>query len=385
MGGRGDRPTLLAYCKVAFGIGHWMRMATLVRALQQSFRVVLVLDGTRPGDLEIPAGIDVVDLVLSPKAHPRERGRQLVEAVHREAPDVLLLEYFPFGRHASLFELQTMLHEATVRLAKRPLIVSSLRDIAQQARAGQVEFDARACDLCNRYFDAVLVHADPRIAHFEASFAPADKLTIPVIHTGYVVADDDSKRMTKHERVVLVSVGGGLGGEGLLRAALAAARTTDLTSDYQIRVIAGTFQTDTVWRELEPLAAALNNVSLRRWVPDLRRELASASVSVSRCGYNTALDLLRTRTPALVVPFATGEEDEQMARARKLESLGAVRVLPEPQATPARLAQEIRRTERFEPHRVSFAMNGAQRSTEILHSLLAKAGRRGAAPSSNLP
>ena len=68
------------------------------------------------------------------------------------------------------------------------------------------------------------------------------------------------------------------------------------------------------------------NVELRRSVPDLADELGRARASISQCGYNTALDLLRTRVPALVVPYATPEEDEQTRRARRLERLGALKV-----------------------------------------------------------
>ena len=56
---------------------------------------------------------------------------------------------------------------------------------------------------------------------------------------------------------------------------------------------------------------APRNVELIRSVPDLAQELRHAAASISQCGYNTALDLVRTRVPALVVPYATPEEDEQ--------------------------------------------------------------------------
>ena len=56
---------------------------------------------------------------------------------------------------------------------------------------------------------------------------------------------------------------------------------------------------------------------------------------MSQCGYNTALDLLRARVPALVVPFAEGREDEQTRRAARLERCGALRVLPPERLEPA--------------------------------------------------
>ena len=70
-------------------------------------------------------------------------------------------------------------------------------------------------------------------------------------------------------------------------------------------------------------AARPPGLELVRTVPDLGAELRAAAASVSQCGYNTALELLRSRVPALVVPYATPEEDEQRRRARRLARLGA--------------------------------------------------------------
>ena len=68
------------------------------------------------------------------------------------------------------------------------------------------------------------------------------------------------------------------------------------------------------------------NVEIVRCVPDLAAELRSAAASVSQCGYNTALDIVRAGVPALVVPVRDAEEDEQTRRARRLEPLGVLQV-----------------------------------------------------------
>ena len=48
---------------------------------------------------------------------------------------------------------------------------------------------------------------------------------------------------------------------------------------------------DGAWDELTGRAAGVPRLTLRRWTENLRERLATAAVSVSRCGYNTALDL----------------------------------------------------------------------------------------------
>ena len=39
-------------------------------------------------------------------------------------------------------------------------------------------------------------------------------------------------------------------------------------------------------------------------MPDLAAEMRAAAVSLSQCGYNTALDIIVAQVPALVVPYA---------------------------------------------------------------------------------
>jgi predicted glycosyltransferase len=93
-----------------------------------------------------------------------------------------------------------------------------------------------------------------------------------------------------------------------------------------------------------------------RSVPDLAEELSRAKASISQCGYNTALDLLRSHVPALVVPYATPEEDEQTRRAQRLEALGLV------------ITGEIdyERLLGFQPGEAQLDLDGAEATTELL-------------------
>ena len=107
-------------------------------------------------------------------------------------------------------------------------------------------------------------------------------------------------------------------------------------------------------------------------MPDLSAELAAADASVSQCGYNTALDLLRARIPALVVPFAQGREDEQTRRAGRLEAMGALRVLPATRLDGRTLAAEVRDLLRFRPADAGLALDGAAASAQAIGEALAE-------------
>ena len=112
------------------------------------------------------------------------------------------------------------------------------------------------------------------------------------------------------------------------------------------------------------------DLELLRSVPDLARELAGAAAAVSQAGYNTALEIVRAGVPALAVPYATPEEDEQLRRARRLEQLGALRVLEPDRLEPAVLAEEIERLLEFEPARPAIDLNGGRGTCQELWDLM---------------
>ena len=98
--------------------------------------------------------------------------------------------------------------------------------------------------------------------------------------------------------------------------------------------------------------------------------MRASVASVSQCGYNTALDLLWSGVPSLVVPYAEGTEDEQTRRARHLEALGALRVLPADQLDGPSLVREVRALLEFQPAPLSVDLDGARHTTGLLEDLL---------------
>jgi predicted glycosyltransferase len=378
------RPALLFYCQHSVGLGHLTRSYALCAALARRFRVVLVCGGALPDGIEPPAGVEVVALPplgvdaggrfvshdprFTVESAFRARGRRILATLDALRPAVVLVELFPFGRAKFAREIVPLLEAARAAGALR---ACSLRDLLVSARRNQPAHDARACRLVNEHLDAILVHCDPRFARLEDTFGPRRQLAVPLYYTGFVTAGGRARAPRSRRRIV-VSAGGGLVGEPLLRAAVDAQRELWPRTGLPMRVIAGPFCPARVWNGLRETAG----LELRRTVADLGAELAVAAVSVSQCGYNTALELLRARVPALVVPYATPEEDEQRARAQRLERLGAVRTLDPADLSPAVLARAIEDVLAFEPARVDLDLGGARASARVLTEL---AGQRLAA------
>ena len=371
-----DRPALLLHCQHSLGLGHLVRSFALAEALSEQFRVTVLCGGELPDAIRRPAGVEVVPLpplggvrgalVSRDRTVDAERAlalrRDLVLSVFRaRRPAVVVVELFPFGRKKLAGELVPLLKASR---AAGAVTAASVRDLLVEREDGG-RHDERASTTANALLDVVLVHADPRFAELEQSFRPQTPLRVPVHHTGFVVR---AKRRLRPERAtvgprVVVSAGGGRVGAPLLRAA---ADAHGLLRGVSITLIGGPFLPEDDWRALPRAGRGLE---LHRSVPDLAAELEQADASVSQCGYNTALDVLRSGLPALMVPFAAPGEDEQSRRARRLAQLGAVRVLEADRLDGARLAAEIRALLQFRPRQVAFDLDGAATSTQILAEL----------------
>lgn len=236
------------------------------------------------------------------------------------------VDFITSGRKKFAFELLPFLDACVALGAARPLVACSLRDILVGMRRDQSAHDERASVRANRYLDAVLVHADPAFARLEESFRPATPLAVPVHYTGFVAPEAPAATVEPRIERVIVSAGGGMVGQPLLRAAVAA-HPRLRASGLRTTLVAGPFLPDDAWGELQAAARPDEGLEVVRYVDDLCAEIRRSAVTVSQCGYNTTMDVLRARTPAVVVPYAEGREDEQRRRAERLARLDVVAVV----------------------------------------------------------
>lgn len=385
-----SRPALLFYCQHSLGMGHLVRTLHLIEALREDFHVVLLSGGRMPVDIALPADVELVELPplgmdesagmvsldarYTLEAARRERLTRILAAFERCAPRVVVVELFPFGRKKLAGEIVPLL-EAVRTARPRPLVLCSLRDILVSARRDQAAHDARAVRHVNEYFDAVLMHTDPAFARIEESCTEAAALRKPVYYTGFVTGDTDPPCPTRRGRHILVSAGGGMVGKALYETTLAAHARVHARLGLALRIVTGPFYPEEDAQRLKALAGATPATQVIRSLPSLMGELCAAAASISQCGYNTAMDLLCARVPALVVPYAAGRENEQSVRAQRLANLGLLRALDAAQLTPDTMAAEMQRLAAFRPATGGLNLDGARHSARLALRLLA--GRDG--------
>ena len=357
------------YVQHLLGIGHLRRAVTLAQALERAGFEVTLASGGKPIEgfrvLQLPpaqsdaAFKQLLDEHGNPvdDAWKKRRREALLAAYAAAAPDVLLIELFPFGRRQMRFELLPLLSLAK-ESPRRPLIVCSVRDLIQ----AKPERENEILECFEYFYDRLLVHGDPRVASFERSFGPAGRIAGKLHYTGYVVQDMPEDGGDAGADEVLVSAGGGAVGGDLLEAAIAARPLTRLR-DRTWRVIAGINAGDVGGLQ----ARAGSGVIVERFRNDFTLRLRNCVLSVSQAGYNTVLETLQARARSVVVPFAAGAESEQTLRATLLAGRGLLEVVEEARLTPATLAAAIdRAAARARPAPGAIDLDGARRSAELL-------------------
>ena len=323
------------------------------------------LSPARSRDESFSELVDAAGAVVGNAWHAA-RAQQLLSLLADVAPDIVLIEMYPFGRRALASELSALVAAARAR-TPRPVIVSSVRDILQVPRKpGRA---AETASILARDFDLVLVHGDPAVIRLEESFPLPEPQRRLLSYTGYVAPAPTPAR--RHETgEVLVSAGGGAVGRALAAAALSA-RPLSRLAQAPWRLLLGT-NADPA--EVASLAAeAPDNVTVEGARRDFPSLLGECRLSVSQAGYNTVMDILNARARAVLVPFEGQGETEQTMRAERFAARGLAHILAQARLSPAALAAAIDAADAAPaPALHGVDLGGAAASVRLIRAALAR-------------
>lgn len=363
------------------GVGHHVRMREIARALATRHDVAFVGGGRAvPGDwpsgvryLPLPglhrdsAGLAPLEPGQTLQATLAARTAALRAAVTRMAPDIVVIEHYPFSKWELAGEFEALIDAA--RQAVPPArVVCSVRDIPRQTRheaCAPAEWAGRVKLALEDGFDALLVHGDAVLTPLADALPTATALRIPVRHTGLVSEPVPTERTADAPggaaRYVLASIGGGADAAGLLPLCRDAWGRLDpaLRSGRHLVLCQGLGQG-------EPPAAG-DGIHTVPFSGDFLRRLAGAELSVSYAGYNTCTNLLATQVRAVVVP--NPRMSDQAARAHVLARLGVARVLPADGLTASALADAMADALQVARPVHAVALDGAATTVRVLEEL----------------
>ncbi|HVS03974.1 MAG TPA: glycosyltransferase [Thermoanaerobaculia bacterium] len=391
-----DSPRILFYSHDGFGLGHLRRNLKLAQRLvaEEPEASALLIAGV-PGTagLEPSPGIDMVKLpairkVATDSWQPRNLRIELarLQALRRAildgvfasfAPHLVVVDYLPLGVWGELREPLSRLRRQHPSAA----VVLGLRDVLDSPLVTRRSWRDQGHDEgLRQLFDTVHVYGDRAVYDTAAAYGLAD-LAARVHFTGYVCSegpppDAEAERrrlgLRAGEELALVTAGGGADAFPMMSVAVQAARRLERAGRrLRTLVVTGPLMEAGEVAELERLAHG-SAVTIQRWRAGLETTMAAADVVVTMAAYNTLTEALRAGSPVISIP-RPGPSAEQVTRAQLFAERGLLRALP-PHASPERLAGAL--VDTLTSPRVAVplpAMDGLQRATARLRSLLAAA------------
>lgn len=332
-------------------LGHTTRSASLAAALCRRGAEILVLQGgVHQPFIHFPNDCRVMDIPFpfdtraSFEAHaiPTSAGKRaqfILRAAAEFKPDVFVTEFFPFGRLAYMPELLPTLRYLR---KKGTRLVSSVGYplLIDLDRLEDKTFAALHKAVFALY-DMFLVHTPDQLETpyiketirsplLASSYAAIlENLKKKIIYTGYVFPEPimtGGTALTKTKtpsKTIVVSRGGGAVYSKIITTAIEAQR---LINDQITTIIAcGPATTSDEMAQFESCLTDSDKkrVILASHVDDLGEQLRHCQVSVSLCGYNTSVQLMRYGTPSVVVPYQNTHSktstNDQIARAKLLQ------------------------------------------------------------------
>jgi len=348
------------YCQYVWGMGHLVRSLEFARALADHDVTLIV--GGQPVELNLPEHVRLLRLPVlymnetftrlipgDPGRNTddvqRQRRKTLYSLFEDHKPDLFIVELYPFGRSIFGSELEPLLQHVRDGKFGNVKVVCSLRDILVEKK-DPLAYEKKVLQKLNRYFDALLIHSDAGLQRLDETFSRTADIKILLEYTGFITQQADpaaGQRLRREleladgEKLMVASAGGGRSGFKLLNAVLDAC---DMLGDQfflRLEVFCGPFMDPAEYKRL-----AARSAPGRRIRPYTKRfvdYLSAADLSVSLAGYNTCMNLLVTKVPALIFPYA--RQQEQPMRAEKIKKYLPMAVLGERDMQPDRLSRHI--------------------------------------------
>lgn len=263
------------------------------------------------------------------------------------APDIFLVDHMPHGAMGELLPaLEAMKHSRI-----QTQVVLGLRDILDSPdvtiKRWQVE---GAYDAIERYYARILVFGMQNV------YDVVDKYQIPeaeakkVFYCGYVTnlaaavrAPTLRAKYLANEAagtpLIVVMAGGGADAYPMMSTLFDALPKLLENQRCVLAVVTGPFMPVELIGELSRRSEGLP-VFLMESVNDSLSHIGAADLVISMAGYNTTVEILRMKKPAILIPRA-GPSAEQRTRARLFAEKRWVDMMDPDEVTPDDLAERI--------------------------------------------
>jgi predicted glycosyltransferase len=263
------------------------------------------------------------------------------------APDVFLVDHMPHGAMGELLPALEAIAQAGIPTRN----VLGLRDILDSPdvtiNRWQVE---GAYEVIERFYARILVFGMQDVYDVAEKYKLPESATKKLFYCGYVANLDHERNAysirarylagkPSDTRLIAIMAGGGADAYSMMSTLIEALPMVLENQPCSVAVITGPFMPVELIADLERRAGPLP-IQMLESVTDSNSYISAADLVIAMAGYNTSVEILRMKTPAILVPRA-GPSAEQRTRARLFSDRHWVDMIDPDDLTPDNLAQCI--------------------------------------------
>lgn len=388
---------LMVYSHDGFGLGNIRRMLGICTHLLDSIDKlsILVVSGSPMlHSFRLPKRLDYIKLPCLNRGISGEmsvkylgieidetvklRSELILSAIANFKPDVFLVDKKPYGIRN---ELKSSIEYLATKLPETPLILI-LRDILDRPDTIIPEWQKHGYyEAIEKFYDRVLVVGTPEIFDIRQEYQLPPIVAQKVEFCGYIRQELGCKspnlvrselKLTKEEKLVLVTPGGGEDGYSLIDTYLSSLALLPTPDKLRSLIICGPEMPLEQQGALKHKAAAYPQVQIDEFTNDLMSYIAAADVVVAMGGYNTTCEILTVDKPAVIVPRIKPSQ-EQCIRAEHLAKLGVLAIIHPNDLTPDILLRSL--LQQLHIPKISIPeinLNALPKISQYISTLLAK-------------
>jgi predicted glycosyltransferase len=353
------------YSHDTYGLGHIRRCLAIALSLRKSPADILILTGSvLAGRFKIPRRIDFVRipgmikvtneqyLPLSLKLDAGEvleiRKKIILATTMAFKPDFFIVDKAPLGLKREVVDTLHWIKDELPRCAS----ILGLRDIMDSSQATIEEWREKGIyDAMAEFYREIWVYGCQEFYDPIREYEIPPNVATKIFFTGYirrrvpspeeVLAARESLRLAEHDKLVLVTIGGGGDGHPVVNTFLSAfdPGLGGVPKGMRVAIVTGPFISNRDYQDVLRRSEAMGFTTLKfhRFMEGL---IGAAQVVVSMGGYNTVCEIASQGKPFLIVP-RTVPREEQLIRAQVLCSTGFCDYLHPSDVTPETMRAHI--------------------------------------------
>jgi len=262
-------------------------------------------------------------------------------------PDIFLVDHMPHGAMGELLPALEAIKHSRIHTQ----VVLGLRDILDSPEVTINRWKIEgAYDVIERYYARILVFGMQDVYDVVERYQIPEGDARKVFYCGYVTnlakASDAQNIRARYladkstnTRLIVVMAGGGADAYPMMSTLIDALPKVLKDQPCVLAVITGPFMPAELIGDLSHRAAQLP-IHMMESVNDSLSYISAADLVIAMAGYNTSVEILRMKKPAILIPRA-GPSAEQRTRASLFADKHWVDMIDPDELTPDTLAQHI--------------------------------------------